>query len=166
MIGDTARQSHPLRQAAGELIAGYASWTYYATLTFKDFLPQWQATAALKSWSRWLAREHIRAHVKLAYAMEQTKGAGIWHYHVLLDAPVEHETDVPMGVFDRDVAHAKWQASSHAGGFTRFERFEQGGGAANYLSKTASYDLGLLCPRIKSACRRGGRCPDGPDPFV
>lgn len=165
MIGDTSRQPYRLRQAAGDFIAAFAPWTYYATLTFDDYLFPWEAKAALKQWSRWVARDHVQTHVKLAYAMEQTKGAGIWHYHLLLDAPDEYVPDLPHKLFDREVAHAQWQASSRAGGFTRMEKFEPGLGAEYYLTKTASYDLGVVCPRIRSACRRGGRCPDGPDPF-
>lgn len=165
MISDTRRQPRALQHAAGDFIAGYAPWTYYATLTFKNYVGSWQAQSALKTWSRQLAREHVRTHVKLAYAMEQTKGAGIWHYHLLFDAPVEYETDVPVGVFDREIADLQWKAASPMGGFTRFEKFEPSGAAPYYLTKTASYDVGMVCPRILSRCRRGGGCPEDPEPW-
>lgn len=165
MIGEVATQPFALRQAAGDWIASMADWRWYATLTFDRFVSRAHALGTLKKWSRWVAREHVGAHVRLAFAMETTNGAGIWHFHLLLDALDERLTDVPSRVLNPRVAEWQWMHSSYAGGFTRFELYQPSGGAAYYLTKTASYDVGIVCPRFEARCRREGGCRVGPSPF-
>jgi hypothetical protein len=159
MIGDTSLQSLALRQVTGDFVSKIADWRWYGTLTFKDYVHPAKALGALKFWSRWVARGHVHGHVWLAYAMEQTRGAGVWHFHVLLGARTPDDTLVLSAAR----AERQWRATSLEGGFTRIDPFKPEVGAPYYLTKTASYDVGVVCPR-PSACKRG-RCLDGPPPW-
>ena len=162
MIGDTTNLPRRLRKAAGDWLAGLAQWRWYCTLTFEDYVTQRQAMGALKRWARIVAQTQVRDHFMLAFALEKTTLAGVWHIHVLLDAPEATATDyrgfMPL------VAAEVWKRRCFAGGFTRIESFQPDGRAPYYLTKTASYDCGVICPR-RSRCRRSVGCRGGPSPW-
>lgn len=161
MIGDVAWQPLALRKEAGDFVAGFADWRWYGTLTFKGYVSEAHARRALKVWSRDVAANEIHGHFSLAYTVERTKGAGIWHHHVLLGVP----TPSDALVLNAARVERRWKQASFAGGFTRLEPYRLGGGAAAYLTKTYNYALGTVCPRYEARCRREGGCPDGTSPW-
>jgi hypothetical protein len=152
---DPGWQSRRLWQASGDFVHRFSDWALFGTLTFTIDVSPMNARLTLKRWAWSLARNHLRAHFRLAYAMELT-AVGVPHFHVLIGPPVSAAQHGHPLCPDR--AACCWRA-----GFTRMERFQKRRGAAFYLVKTEGWDVGTVCPR-GSQCRRT-RCLFGRPPW-
>lgn len=163
MTYETKSQPFRVRQAAGDFIAKYGQWRWWITVTFKRDVSRREADEALRVWLRWIAREHVQTHVRVAYCIEPTKTQR-WHVHLLLDARDEYMTDVPDRVLDPDEVRDQWRHLAKFGGFSKIVRYRSSGGAAHYITKHSDWNAGTVCTR-EARCRRKGGCRHGTAPW-
>ena len=122
---------NPLRQGWCKLL-DYYKWTYFVTLTFKDFPKTYTAINRAKQFLRAIERKEKR-EIGYYIAMELTK-LGCPHFHLL------------MGNLE-GVKYSKWFTwwFTRYGG-CRFKVYDPGKGATHYLTKyvvksTSWYDV-------------------------
>lgn len=141
-----------LRAAEKGLIAGFAPWQWFATLTFRDERSDDSAHGAFKRWARCIARDLCRSHVTIAWAYEH-QARDVMHYHALL-SPHARALNVTATQIEGAWPHA-YSAP--------VEAVFDAEGAAEYLLRHAAWNLNVACDR-RPRCRRDV-CVIAPGPW-
>lgn len=132
-------------QSIGHDMGGYRYWV---TLTYGQLVAAAWVHKMFRIWSRRVAQDLLCGlHFGYVAVIEQ-EGREAWHLHALLATPED---------LDPKTATAKWQGLDSRAGFTKFDRYEAGGGAPFYVaSKPEQFIIDVACPR-PPACRRPGK---------
>jgi hypothetical protein len=138
-----------LKDAWGQLIHGWSSWTWYTTLTFQRYVYPEDAKKHFWTWARTLAKGELEAHFWAAWVVERAGNNS--HIHALLWFP-EHSV-----LTGRQVA-ASWKTLNGDTGMVDIKAFDPRKGAAWDISKSLEPEIDLICPRFRSCRRRGTGC--------
>jgi hypothetical protein len=148
---DTALTPTDVRQSWGDFIQHHANWSWWTTLTFKMPVSKRTAAADFRAWMQLIAREVVRGHFGVAWAVEAHSSAG-HHVHALVALPAGSAATA------EDLLTLLRRASRRAGRID-LRAYEAGGAAPWYVAKSSACEISVTCPRTHR-CKRHG-CTQG-----
>ena len=133
LLCQIALNTERAKQAFGDLLAGLAPWQWFFTMTFRNKVGLW---GAQRRWGRfWTEFQRVSGRLDWFRATEYQRWRGVPHFHALV-------TGIPEQlVGERSRLVAKEMANDIAG-FTRILAYDPALGAAHYLTKYTSKELG------------------------
>jgi hypothetical protein len=146
------RKKRTARRVTTEFLREGNEWTWYVTPTFMGYVSSDHARQALRRWIRFLAKDLLGVHFKIAWVLERTR-LGVWHAHALIAVPAGFH-------LDRDDAVAAWFKADRSAGIIHIRRFDRerfpDADAVDYLANK-DWNLTWACPR-RAPCRRERGC--------
>ena len=150
---DDPRIAPEVSTATAIFIRERCEWTWWATFTFgREVTPQ-RASEVFRRFVRYLAQKVVRAHVHVAWVVDDN--GGHVHLHTLLSLPPD-----ALKVTVRGLENVWRVAARGLCGHTHIRKYDEEKGAAEYIAKKTPrrlWGLDIACSR-RPRCRRGRGC--------
>ncbi len=123
-----------LKECWGHLLSGLADWQWFVTMTFKKRVGLW---AAQRLWSRFFTEvQLVTGRLDWVRCCEYQHWRGVPHYHSLV-------IGLPDYYWHSEQARLVFkEMANDIAGFTRIFEYDRSLGAAHYLTKYTTKELG------------------------